>query len=127
MLNMTLIAVFLSGVTAQAQSVDLKAVPVAEDTTIEIRKRREEPPASALPKWEIADGGADVEGTPSATTADARAAWKNECDTWKKEFRADNKDNKILSINCGTVTCGGEAGQKICTSKATYKIKTRVD
>ena len=73
------------------------------------------------------EGTSDIEGDASATAKDAKAAWKSACEKWKKEFRDDNKDNKVLNTSCGTADCGGEAGSKICSSKASYKIKTRTD
>lgn len=114
----------------QAQTVDVKDVPAQGDqtTTIEIKKRTgEEIDKKSKAMWEIQDGRADVEGESSATEKEAKAAWKKACDEWKKEFRSDNKDNKIISMSCGLAQCGGEVGQKVCSSRANYKIKTRVD
>ena len=97
-------------------------------TTIRIEKNRNDAPALApRPTWEVQEGSADVEGETSATARDAKSAWKKACADWKKEFREDNKENKVLNVNCGSVSCGGEAGSKVCSSKATYKIKTRMD
>lgn len=94
-------------------------------TTIEVTKGKKA--EETKPTWEVHEGQADIEGESSATNKEAKAAWKKACEDWKKEFRADNKDNKILSMSCGTSTCDGEVGQKTCVSKASYKVKTRVD
>lgn len=119
---------------AFAQSVDVKGVDSStmendSTTTIEIKKGKTGTVGTKEKEWEVTDGEADVEGEAGATQKDAKANWKKSCDDWKKELRDDHKDpkeSKILSLNCGAMSCGGEAGQKICTSKATYKIKTKV-
>lgn len=135
MKTFSLIATLFLSVSAFAQSVDIKDTNtdnMAEGTTttIEIKKGKTGTVPTATEKtWEITDGEADVEGEAAATNKDAKAQWKKACDDWKKELRADHKDpkeSKIMSLNCGRMECGGDAGQKICTSKATYKIKTKV-
>lgn len=118
---------------AFAQTVNVPVNAEQEGTTtIQIKKGStlDTEPASPTqtatsPQWTTDDGTAEVEGEPSGTTRDARAAWKKACEDWKKEFRADNKDNKIVTINCGSASCSGDVGSKICTSTASYKIKTR--
>lgn len=125
MIRLLVIALLLP-MYSVAQSVDVKDIDSGQDTTtIEIRKGKKEDLKTA--GWEVTDGESDIEGESSATKSDADKSWKKACEDWKKEFRADNKDNKILNLNCGTKTCSGDAGSKVCTSKATYKIKTRVD
>ncbi len=108
-----------------AQTVDIKDATSGDEetTTIEIKKGKKAE-TKAENKWEVQDGTADVEGESAATNKEAKAAWNKACTEWKKEFRTDNKDNKILSMACGSASCGGDAGSKVCTSKATYKIKT---
>ncbi len=112
-----------------AQTIDVNNVDANSEgsTTIEITKNKKDSATAAAPKWEVQDGEADVEGESSATGRDAKAAWKKACKDWKTEIRNDNKENKVLSLNCGTVSCGGDAGSKVCSSKATYKIKTKVE
>lgn len=131
--SLALLFAFASG--AFAQSVDIKGTDtdnMAEGTTttIEIKKGKTGTvPTTSEKTWEVTDGEADVEGEAAATNKDAKAEWKKACNDWKKELRADHKDpkeSKIMSLNCGKMECGGDAGQKICTSKATYKIKTKV-
>lgn len=131
MLNfLTVLLVSLWLPLASAQKVDVNEIQTAEEgtTTIEIKKNRPgEPATRSDAQWEVTSGDADVEGDSAATAKEARATWKKACDEWKKEFRSDNKENKILSINCGSVSCSGDAGNKICTSKATYKVKTKIN
>ena len=113
--------------TLSAQEVEVKKIDASQEgsTTIEIKKGSKEAPAGA--KWMVQDGEADVEGASGATTKDAKAEWTKACADWKKEMREDNKENKILNLNCGKATCGGDAGNKVCASKATYKIKTKAE
>ncbi|HMN67671.1 MAG TPA: hypothetical protein PKC28_03950 [Bdellovibrionales bacterium] len=116
-----------------AQTVDVKDVPGGGDeestTTIEIKKgkKTDSTTVTTNAKWETQDGTADVQGDSAATAKEAKGTWKKACDDWKKEFRADNKENKIIAINCGTPSCGGDAGQKTCASKASYKIRTKIE
>jgi hypothetical protein len=122
-----LIVTLLFPVFGFAQTVDVNKIDTqtTEDTTIQIHKGKTD--TLNTPKWDVQDGTADVEGEASATQKDAKKAWTKACNEWKKEFKEDNKDNKVLSVNCGSASCSGEAGSKVCTSKATYKVKTRVD
>lgn len=135
MKTLSLALIFALAQFAFAQSVDIKgtdtdSMPEGTTTTIEIKKGKTGTVPTATEKtWEITDGEADVEGEAAATNKDAKAQWKKACSDWKKELKDDHKDpkeSKVLSLNCGKMECGGEAGQKICTSKATYKIKTKV-
>ncbi len=124
----TLIFTLVFAGALHAQNVDVKDVTAGDEetTTIEIKKGKKAE-TKVENKWEVQDGTADVEGESGATNKDAKASWTKKCDEWKKEFRADNKENKILSMACGTASCGGDAGSKVCTSKATYKIKTQIN
>jgi len=123
--------VLLASGAVSAETVDIKDVSAAQTgeeshTTIEIKKGK----PGTLPtqnQWEVTDGTADVEGEAGATNKDAKANWKKACDSWKKETRDDNKENKVISLNCGQANCGGDAGAKVCTSKASFKIKTKVN
>jgi hypothetical protein len=114
-----------------AQNVDIKDVKAEGEgtTTIEIRKgdKATQQAQKCQANWEVVEGQADVEGESAPMTRDARREWKKACDSWKRELRADNKDNKVITINCGVADCSGDATQKTCISKASYKIKTRLD
>lgn len=117
---------------ALAQVVDAPKIDTDHEgtTTIQIKKSKN---GDAAPidqkkiKWEVQEGSADVEGEASATAKDAKKAWQKACNDWKKEIREDNKENKLMSVNCGISSCSGEAGSKVCSSKATYKVKTKVE
>lgn len=122
-----LLTMLLFSFAASAQQVDIKGVDGATEgsTTIEIKKGTKDTLTNA--KWETNDGTADIEGESAATSKEAKAAWKKACADWKKEIKEDNKDGKVISLNCGSAKCGGDAGNKVCTSSATYKIKSKVE
>ena len=124
-----LISTLLFTLCLNAQTVDVNGVDSNEEgtTTIEIKKGKKDELKKSEALWEIQDGTAEVEGESAATAKEAKMTWKKACDDWKKEFRNDNKENKILAINCGSSSCGGEVGQKVCTSKASYKVKSRLN
>lgn len=125
-----LMGLMLLAAPAFAQTVDVKDVTTSagdETTTIEIKKGKRDELKKNEAMWEVADGTADVEGEVAPTAREAKQTWKKSCDDWKKEFRADNKENKILALNCGNPSCGGDNAQKTCTSQATYKIKTKLN
>ncbi len=118
----TVTLLFTASAFAQTGGVNVNEIEEGT-TTLEIKKTRGEKAKTGDPLWEVQDGSADLEGESAATAKEAKDAWKKACNDWKKEFRADNKENKILSINCGSSTCGGEVGQKTCTSKRRTKSK----
>jgi hypothetical protein len=111
---------------ALAQKVDLKDLDTdSEETNIQITKGKKKSTSEAI--WEVADGDADVLGEGALMLKGAKENWRKACDAWKKEFRADNKENKMISLNCGQMNCSTEANEKVCTSKASYKIKTKLN
>lgn len=120
---------FSLNVFAQEVKVDGNDPAQEGTTTIQIKKTKatDDKSVSAERTWEITDGTADVTGETQAMTTEAKASWKKACEDWKKEFRADNKENKIINISCGVPTCDGESAKKTCTSKAEYKIKTKIN
>lgn len=125
----TILILALLSPLAFAQTVNVKDIDAGQEgsTTIKIEKNKPDDIKKSEVQWEVTDGQADLEGDSGATNKDAKANWKTACNDWKKEIRQDNKDSKVLSINCGSVTCSGDAGNKVCSSKATYKIKTRLN
>lgn len=116
-----------------AQKIDLKDVDAdSESTTIEISKGKkkqatQDDDVKCKANWEITEGSTDLAGDGANMMGEAKKNLKKACDDWKKEFRQDNKENKIITMSCGTPSCNSEAMEKVCSSKATYKIKTRID
>ena len=111
-----------------AQSVDVKDVAAGDSqtTTIEIRKGSKAESAKDA-QWEVVNGSADIEGDEAPMKRAARKNWKQACKVWKQEFRQDNKENKIISMNCGKPNCQGQSGGTICTSQASFQIKTKLN
>lgn len=111
---------------AFAQNVGVKVDGVDasnENTTIEIKKGSKATSA----QYEITQGEDQVQGDAAPLLKEARSNWKKACDDWKKEFKDLNKENSILSLNCGTQSCATQAMETVCTSKATYKLKVKVN
>ena len=79
------------------------------------------------PLFEITQGEEDLSGDGAPLLKDARNNWKKSCADWKKEFKDMNKLNQILTMNCGKQVCTTEAMETTCSSKATYKLKVRVN
>lgn len=111
-------------IPALAQTAAVKDIPADGDTTISISKGK-----NTQNEFQITDGEADITGEPEILDKAARASWKSECAEWKKELKETNKDtdNKILVMNCNKATCAkNESSQTVCTSKATYKMRTKI-
>ncbi len=128
--SVSLLFLMSASAVAHAQEVDVNKINANSEgtTTIQIRKEKNDAPTRiGGAKWQVHDGSSDIEGDSSATEKEAKKAWGAACDKWKTDFRADNKENKIINISCGRAVCEGEAGSKVCVSKATYTVKTPVD
>lgn len=129
-MKMMFLAVLLVPYFAVAQSVDIKNVDATNSdettTTVEIRKGKTEKDKSGA-LWEVHEGTTDIEGDEVLAVKEAQSSWKKECAAWKKEFREDNKENKIISMSCGSSSCTGGPAAKKCVSKASYKIKTKLN
>jgi hypothetical protein len=112
-----------------AQKVDMKDIDADdEETTISISKgKKNTNNKSCDPIWEVTDGNADISGDSTIMAKDANQSWKKACEKWEKDFRKDNQENKILSVSCGKADCTTDAAGKVCTSKATYKLKTKLN
>lgn len=80
--------------------------------------------------FEIVSGSDEVMGDPSAGHKDAYASWKTACADWKKDLRESNKENSIVTLNCGSPKQEAQKDVSIGTyvykSTGTYKIKVRV-
>ncbi len=109
---------------AQKVGVNVEDANTSENTTIEIKKGGS--PIDKV-KFEVTDGEENIEGDPAPLLKEARSNWKKACNEWKKEFKDLNKDNSILSMNCGSQSCATQAMETVCTSKATYKLKVKVN
>lgn len=123
-----LISTLLLSGSVFAQTANVKDIDASQDgsTTIEITKNKKTTTAVEK-KWEIHPMEATIEGEAGATQKDAKAEWTKKCKEWRAELKEqykDDKENKLLSSECGSASCSGDAGSKVCTSSATYKLKT---
>ncbi len=112
-----------SAAFAQSASVKIKDVPTDKNTTIEIKKGTSD---SSI-KYEITQGEDEIQGDSAPLLKQARLNWKKACADWKSEFKELNKENSILSMSCGTPACQTQTMETICTSKATYKLKVKMN
>lgn len=121
----TIMALLVISSFSFAQNVGVKVddVKSEDNTTIEIRKGNK----ANNPLFEITQGEDNIEGDAAPLLKDARTNWKKACNDWKKEFKELNKDNSILSMSCGTQACATQSMETVCTSKATYKLKVKIN
>jgi len=112
---------------AQNVGVQVNDAVQAETTTIEIRKGGSGSVPSSQVQYQITEGQTDLEADGAPLAKEARKNWSKACDAWKKELRELNKNNEILAHDCGRPTCAFQSGENICTSKATYKLKVKVN
>ncbi len=113
---------FSIGLNAEEVGVNVNKVDTSQDTTISIKKGSSA--TEAKKKYSIVEDTHDVVGDKDVVGKAAEKNWKAACTEWKKEFRDDNKDNKIISTTCGRMACAKEGVETTCQSKAKYKIKT---
>jgi hypothetical protein len=118
------IAVLTLSVASQSEDVGVNVdkIDTTQDTTISIKKGTSA--TEAKKKYSVVEGEHEVVGDKDVVAKAAEKKWKQECADWKKEFRLDNKDNKIISITCGRMVCDKEGVESTCKSQAKYKIKT---
>lgn len=107
---------------AQAQTANIKDVPMNDTTTISIKKGE----AAKEKTYEIVEGEDEVSGDPELVIKEARASWKKACDEWKKEIKDLNKTNQLIHINCGKMACTKEGTDHSCKSQGKYKVKTKM-
>ena len=115
----------------ETQSPTLNNIPVdtEQETTISVKKG---PPSAQAGKkvWEIQNGTSEIAGDPELMEKEARQNWKKACESWKKELKELNTDNKIISMSCNSPKCekatGALATQIICKSIANFTLKVRM-
>jgi hypothetical protein len=122
MKKLLLIAGLIFATTIFAEEVSVGKVDTSQDTTISIKKGANA--TEAKKKYSLVEGEHEVVGDKDVVAKSAEKNWKAACTEWKKEFREDNKDNKIISIVCGRMVCEKVGVETTCQSKAKYKIKT---
>ncbi|OFZ31195.1 MAG: hypothetical protein A2622_00945 [Bdellovibrionales bacterium RIFCSPHIGHO2_01_FULL_40_29] len=121
-LLISLFAILSLASTTQAQDVGVKVngISTEEDTTISIKKGAG---TANKKKYIISEGGEDVVGDKDVLKKNAEKNWKQACDDWKKEVKEMNKDNKVIALSCGSMSCSKEGVESTCKSNGTYKIR----
>ncbi|MBC7743321.1 MAG: hypothetical protein H7061_14075 [Bdellovibrionaceae bacterium] len=126
-MNFILQAALLSllALPVQAEEVGIKIndVNTTQDTTISIKKGD----AGGKRKYTLSNGEEDISGDKNVVMKDAEKSWKSACLDWKKEFRELNKDNKIITMNCGQMKCTKDGVESICSSTAKHKVKVLLE
>lgn len=123
------LGLLLFGAAAFAQNVGVSVdkINADENTTIEIRKGNQSSTVNKGAQFEITQGEDSVEGEPAPLLKEARNNWRKACQDWKKELKDLNKENSILSMSCGTQNCTTQSMETVCTSKATYKLRVKIN
>lgn len=109
---------------AQTMDVKVKDVEASEPTTISIQKGST---TTNKKKYEVTEGSEDITGDKDVLKKNAEKNWKKACDEFKKEVKEMNKENKIVSLSCGTMVCSKEGVESTCQSKGTHKIRILVE
>ena len=104
-----------------AQTMGVKDIPVEGETTIEIKKG-----SSSKHEFQVVTSEDEIEGDSAVLVKDARISWKKACADWKVELKELNKENQILTMNCGKMKCAQEGVEFVCSSTTKAKIKTRI-
>ncbi len=119
------VSVSLLFVLAMAQEIGLKVEgggsASAEDTTISIKKGSN--PTVNKKKYIISEGEEEITGDKDVLKKNADKNWKQACDDWKKEIKELNKDNKVISLSCGSMKCSKDGVESACKSTGSYKIR----
>ncbi|UXR65906.1 hypothetical protein EZJ49_06555 [Bdellovibrio bacteriovorus] len=120
MLKMVL-ALCLMGSFAFAQTMGVKDIPADGETTIEIKKG-----PNVKNEFEVVTSEDEIEGDAAPLLKDARVNWKKACADWKSETKELNKENQVLTLSCGKMTCSTVSMESTCRSQTKVKIKTRI-
>jgi hypothetical protein len=122
-MKFTILLAVLFSLNASAQTANIKDIPLDKETNITIS-----PDGKKEKAWEIVDETADIEGDPESMAKEARASWKKACAEWKAETKENNKENKIISLNCGSPKCEkSESVTTTCKSQAKLKVKVKTE
>ncbi len=124
LLIITLTLGLLSIATAEEVGLNVDKINAQEDTTISISKGNKK---SNTKKYTISEGENQITSDKEVVKKEAQQSWKMACSDWKKEFRDLNKDNKIISMSCGTMNCTKDGVESTCSSVAKYKVRIVVE
>ncbi len=110
---------------AQKAGVALTDIPTNQDTSIVIKKGAQEN-LLLPPDFEIVEGKDEIAGEPTNDRKSAYASWKEQCADWKKSMREMNKDNQLITLNCGSPTLKKEEYILTFSSTGSYKMRVRI-
>ncbi len=124
-MKLLILALTFISLSASAQHMDIKGVDAGDgDTTIQIKKG---PQATAIDaQYEIIKGEEEVSGDPAPLLKDARDNWKKACSDWKKDTKNLNKENQIINLSCGKMSCQTAEMESTCVSQASSKVRVKV-
>ncbi|MBI1861856.1 MAG: hypothetical protein HYR96_13160 [Deltaproteobacteria bacterium] len=106
---------------AEKSSVKVEDIPsTSEETNITIQKGSARKDCT---RYEIIDGHEDVFAGPEYDKTKALSNWKAACSEWIKNFREMNKENRVISVNCGQPIMSKEGDQTSYKSTASYKVR----
>ena len=106
---------------AMAQTLGVKDIPADGDTTIKIEKG-----SRVNNEYAITEGVDQIEGDAAPLLKEARLNWKTACADWKKEIKELNKENSVLTLNCGSMKCSTVAMESTCVSTGRHKLKVKI-
>lgn len=111
-------------VLAEKSSVKVEDIPTTgTDTSITIHKGGKPKDCTV---YEIVDGHEDVFGGPEFDRSKALASLKTACAEWAKNFKEMNKENRVISVNCGQPVQSKEGEQYSFKSAASYKVRVKM-
>ena len=115
--------VFSCMVFAQEVGVKVDKVDATseEGTTITVQKGANK--STNKKKYVVTEGTEEVAGDKDVVLKSAEKNWQKACKEWKTEFKDNNKDNKIVSMNCGKMNCSKNCVESTCESLAKYKVR----
>lgn len=122
MKKLILLSIMIATSTLWAEEnvgVKVDQINTNQDTTISIKKGE----SVAKKKYVLTEGEEEISGEKDVIKKKAEKNWLTACNEWKKDFRNDNKDNKIVSLNCGKMICTKEGVESTCVSKAIHKVR----
>ena len=107
-----------------AQTIGVKDIPADTEgeTTISVKKG-----SSKTGKYEIVTNEEEVEGDSAPLLKDARSNWKKACSDWKTETKETNRENRVISMNCGKMRCSTESMESTCVSKSKLVVRVKLE
>lgn len=109
---------------AQKAQLKMDDITTDQDTSITIKKG-----SSAVrsePDYEIVSGSEEIAGDEEIDDKRALASWKESCETWKRETRELNTENKIIILSCGSKKRVRTENKHVYTSVGKYQIRVRI-